>query len=100
MLIDFEKDFDSANWNFLFKTLEKINLGKNYINYEKTMCNKIEATVLNNGSTSSYFKLEPGVRQGCPLSAYLFLVVIETLANEIWNDKSIEGIRIDKKKLK
>ncbi len=57
LLIDFEKAFDSVNWNFLFKTLEKINLGKNYINYVKTMYNKIEATVLNNGSTSSYFKL-------------------------------------------
>ncbi len=51
--IDFEKGFDSVNWNFLFKTFEKINLGKNYINYVKTMYNKIEATVFNNGS---YFK--------------------------------------------
>ncbi len=41
-----------------------------------------------------------GVRQGCPLSAYLFLVVIETLANKIQNDKSIEGIIIDKKEIK
>ncbi len=64
------------------------------------MYNKIEATVLNNGSTSSYFKLEWGLRQGCPLSAHLFLVVIETLANKIWKDKSIEGIRIDKKEIK
>ncbi len=63
------------------------------------MYNKIEATVLN-GSTSYYFKLERGVRQGCPLSAYLFLVVIETLANKIRNNKSIEGIRIDRKEIK
>ncbi len=63
------------------------------------MYNKIEATVLNNGSTSSYFILEWEVRQGCPLSAYLFLVLIETLANKIQNDKTIEGIRIDKKNI-
>ncbi len=94
------KAFDSVNWNFLFKTFEKINFGKNYINYVKTIYNKIEATVLNNGSTSSYFELERRVRQGCPLWAYLFLVVIETLANKIGNDKTIEDIRIDKKEIK
>ncbi len=63
------------------------------------MYNNIEATALNNGSTSSYFKLERGVKQGCPLSAYLFIVVIETLASKIRNDKSIEGIKIDKKEI-
>ncbi len=40
------------------------------------------------------------MRQGCPLSAYLFPVVIETLANKIQNDKSKEGMRIDKKEIK
>ncbi len=41
-----------------------------------------------------------GVRQECPLSAYLFLVVIETLTNKIRNDKSIEGIIINKTEIK
>ncbi len=34
--IDFEKAFDSVNWNFLFRTLENINLGK-FINYVQTI---------------------------------------------------------------
>ncbi len=41
--IDFEKAFDSLNWNFLFKTLENVSFGKNFINYVKTMCNGIES---------------------------------------------------------
>ncbi len=41
LLIDFEQAFDSVNWNFLFKTLEKINIGNNFINYVKTMFNNI-----------------------------------------------------------
>ncbi len=40
------------------------------------------------------------MRQGCHLSAYRFLVVIETLTNKIRNDKSIEGIILDKKEIK
>ncbi len=70
--IDFEKAFDSVNWNFLLKTLENINLGNSFITDVKIMYNEIEATVINNGATGSYFKLERGVRQGCPPSLHIF----------------------------
>ncbi len=35
--IDFEKAFDSLNWNFLFNTLEHLNFGDIFIGYVKTM---------------------------------------------------------------
>jgi hypothetical protein len=81
--IDFEKAFDSLNWNFLICTLKAANFGDNFINLIKMMYKNIESCVLNNGSTGRYFKLERGVRQGCPLSAYLFITAIETLACKI-----------------
>ncbi len=56
--IDFEKAFDSLNGNFLFKTLKPINFGEIFINYVKTMYQDIESTVLNNGNTGNFFKLE------------------------------------------
>ncbi len=34
--IDFGKAFDSLNWNFLYKTLEKLNFGNIFIGYIKT----------------------------------------------------------------
>ncbi len=64
------------------------------------MYNNIESTVLNNGNTGNYFKLERGVRQGCPLSAYLFILAIEVLANKICNDIKIKGIKKNKKEIK
>ncbi len=51
------------------------------------MYNNIQSAVLNNGNTGNYFNLQRGVRQGCPLSAYL---CFETLANKIKNDKGIK----------
>ncbi len=47
------------------------------------MYNNIESTLINNGNTGGYFKLERGVRQDCPLSAYLFILVIGIIANKI-----------------
>ncbi len=97
--IDFGKAFDSLNWNFLFKTLENVNFGENIINYVKTMYNGIESTILNNGSAGKLFKLQWWVRQGCPLSAFLFILALETLATKIRSDKNIKGIKVDNKKI-
>ncbi len=86
--VDFEKAFDSLNWNFRYK---------HFINYVKTMYNGIESTVLNNGNSGKFFKLEHEVGQG---SAYLFIISLEILANKVRNYKNIKGIQIDNKEIK
>ncbi len=98
--IDFEKVFDSVNWHFFTKILTNFKFGSKLISYIKTVYNNIESTVINNGNTSKYFKLERRVRQGCPLSAYLFIMVIETLANKVRSDSTIKEIIIDNNEIK
>ncbi len=61
------------------------------------MYNNIESTVINNGNTGGYFKLERGVRQGYPLSAYLFILTNKFLSNKIRYEKNIKGIKVDNK---
>ncbi len=51
------------------------------------MYNGIESTILKNGSSGTFFKLQQGVRQGCPISAYLFILALEILATAIRSDK-------------
>ncbi len=62
--------------------------------------NNIELTLLNNGNTGGFFNIEGGVRQGCPLSADLFIIAIEIFANKTRHEKDIKGIRIDKEEIK
>ena len=47
---------------------------------------------MNNGITCGYFEISRGVKQGCPLSALLFIMCVEALALKIKNDKNIKGI--------
>ncbi len=51
------------------------------------MYNGIESTILNNSSSGKLFQLQQGVRQGCPISAYLFILALEILATAIRSDQ-------------
>ena len=72
----------------------KFNFGKTFINWIKILYSDIQACVGNNGYFSSFFRLSRSIRQGCPISALLFLLVAEILAIHIRNDKNINGIKI------
>ena len=56
------------------------------------MYSDIESSVLNLGWKTKFFRLSRGLRQGCPLSALLFILVTEVLASNIRQDDSITGI--------
>ena len=100
VLVDFEKAFDSIEWAFLFKCLKAYNFGSNFINWINVIYNNVLSCVGNNGFYSSYFKLTRGIRQGCPISALLFILVVETLAIKIRQEKSLHGIKINNIELK
>ena len=54
------------------------------------MYNNAEACVTNNGWTAKTLFIGRGIRQGCPLSALLVLLVVEVLANKIRINKEYE----------
>ena len=92
--LDFEKAFDSE-MGLHSKTLQKhFNFGPSLVNCINTFYNNSESCVLNNGWSSNFFKLERGVRQGCPLSPYLFILCIEILAEKVRTCQNIKGIKV------
>ena len=95
LLIDFEKAFDSIEWPFLFNCLQKFNFGENFISWIKILYQNIKSCVGNNGYYSEAFDISRSVRQGCPISALLFILVAEILAISIRDNKDIQGIAIN-----
>ena len=100
IFIDFHKAFDSVEWNYLVTCLEAFRFGPDFIRWVKTLYNNIQSCVINNGLTTGYFALEQGVRQGDPLSPYLFVTAVETLAIAIRQNTAIKGISIGKEETK
>ena len=78
--IDFENAFDSLNLNFLLRVLHAFNFGPSFIQWIRVLYNNASSCVMNNDFTTGPFELSRGVRQGDPLSLYLFIIALETLA--------------------
>ena len=95
LLIDFEKAFDTVEWSFIGKTLQFYGFGPSLQKWIKAFYCDISSAVTNNGHVSEFFSLGRGVRQGDPLSPYLFILVLELLSAAIKNDPEITGVKIN-----
>lgn len=98
--IDFQKAFDSVNRTFLYKALSAFNFGPSFIHWVQTFYKNISSCVLNNGFSTGPFQIQRGVRQGDPLSPYLFIIALEVLAISIRENKDIQGIMVDNEEIK
>ena len=98
--IDFQKAFDSINHDFMFKVLSVFKFGPSLITWIQIFYKNVSSTVMNNGYTTPPFKIFRGVRQGDPLSPYLFIICLEILGINIRLNKDIHGIMVGNEEIK
>ena len=93
--IDFRKAFDTLEWPIMQKALETCNFGESLRRGIETFHKNIESTVLNNGYASKWIKPSGrGVRQGCPLSPFLFVLTAKLLSNKIYQSDAVKGVSL------
>ena len=92
--VDLEFAFDSVDRSFMYNTLLAFGIPEKFANMVFALYEGAYSTVCNNGYETPSFFINRGVRQGDSMSAYLFIMVIETLANAIRKNENIKGIQV------
>jgi hypothetical protein len=92
--VDHQAAFDMVEWPFIYKTLEAMNFGENFIKFIKVIyCEgKVTSAVNVNGFISNFFSIGRGIRQGCPLSPYIYVITSEVVAHFIRHTILLRGI--------
>lgn len=88
--IDFEKAYDRLKWDFILDTLNEMNFPKLMIEVIMQCVTSPSMRLLWNGEQTDPFTPSPVIRQGDPLSPYLFVLCMERL-NQIIEEAVIQG---------
>lgn len=87
---DMSKAFDRVEWNFLDTLMEKFGFDRVWVRWVMSCVSSVPYTILLNGRAHGYIRPERGIRQGDPISPFLFILCAEALVN-VLNQSELSG---------
>ena len=95
---DITKAYDRLEWSFLEETMRKMGFCEKWISWIMICVSSVSFSIFINGSPKGYVKPKRGIRQGDPLSMYLFIICAEVLSymmTRAATKRKIQGIKIN-----
>ncbi|KAI0500141.1 hypothetical protein KFK09_018350 [Dendrobium nobile] len=92
-----KKSFDTVSREFLISRMTQKGFPNVFTNWVKTCITNVNFSICLNGSLEGFFSSSTGLRQGCPLSPYLFCIIMDSLScliDDHANMRNFKGISI------
>ena len=97
VITDITKAYDRLEWNFLEETMRRMGFHDKWISWIMKCISSVTFSVLINGSPEGFITPQRGIRQGDPLSPYLFILCAEVLShlmNQAQFSRRLLGVKI------
>jgi hypothetical protein len=88
--LDFTKAFDFVDWDCLFLIMAAHGFYETWLRWIKSILVTSKSVFLVNGYPGPWFSYKKGLRQGDPLSLYLFLLVTDVPQRLIHGDQGVQ----------
>lgn len=78
--MDMQKAYDKLEWGFILAVLRCFGFSAKWIKWIEQRISTVSYSILLNGSAFEHFTPERGIRQGDPLSPFLFILCLEVVS--------------------
>ena len=92
VFIDYMKAFDSIHQETLWKIMKLYGVPSKFIKLVRMFYTDVKCSVVSEGGLTNWFEVKSGVKQGCVMSGFLFLLVVDWIMSQAVKDNNT-GIR-------